>query len=123
MLPAAARLRRSEDFRQATRGKRAAGKRITIHATRRPDRHDRSARVGFVVSKAVGIAVVRNKVKRRLRHQLAERLGCIPQGVDLVVRANPSAAHSPADQLGAEIDYLLDRLVPKLTLNKDAARP
>lgn len=123
MLPAAARLRRSEDFRQATRGRRVAGTCVTIHATRRPDRHGRSARVGFVVSKAVGTAVVRNKVKRRLRHQMADRLGGVPRGVDLVVRANPSAAHAPADQLGAEIDRLLGRLVPKLTRDRQPGGP
>lgn len=50
-------------------------------------------RVGFVVSKAVGNAVVRNRVKRRLRHLVAAR----PEvtGADVVVRALPPAAADP----------------------------
>ncbi len=35
-------------------------------------------RAGFVVSKAVGGAVVRNKVKRRLRHLMRERVDQLP---------------------------------------------
>jgi len=54
-------------------------------------------RVGFVVSKAVGNAVVRNRVKRRLRHLVRERLGDVPAGVNLVVRALPRSASAPED--------------------------
>jgi ribonuclease P protein component len=38
------------------------------------------AKAGFVVSKAVGGAVLRNKVRRRLRHIVAERLDRLPAG-------------------------------------------
>ena len=48
--------------------------------------------VGFVVSKAVGNAVIRNRVKRRLRHQVRELLVTAPQGMTVVVRALPAAA-------------------------------
>ena len=50
------------------------------------------ARVGFVVSKAVGNAVVRNRVKRRLRHLTREHLPALaglPGSAVLVVRALP----------------------------------
>ena len=53
------------------------------------------SRVGFVVSKAVGGAVVRNRVKRRLRHLVAQQLAAAPTGVDVVVRALPASASSP----------------------------
>jgi ribonuclease P protein component len=52
--------------------------------------------VGFVVSKAVGGAVVRNRVKRRLRHLAAAALVSTPQAHDVVVRALPSAASAPS---------------------------
>ena len=52
------------------------------------------SRVGFVVSKAVGGAVVRNRVKRRLRHLVAAELGDAATGLDVVVRALPGAASS-----------------------------
>lgn len=48
-------------------------------------------RVGFVVSKAVGDAVTRNRVKRVLRHAMAELLPALGDGHDVVVRALPAA--------------------------------
>jgi ribonuclease P protein component len=53
------------------------------------------SRAGFVVSKAVGGAVVRNRVKRRLRHLVAQELERTPVDVDVVVRALPASAASP----------------------------
>ena len=53
---------------------------------------DRGARAGFVVPKAVGSAVVRNTVRRRLRHLLRDELPELAAGTDLVVRVLPEAA-------------------------------
>ena len=64
-------------------------------------------RVGFVVSRAVGPAVIRNLVKRRLRHLSRERLALLPPGSMLVVRALPAAANASYDELGAELDRCL----------------
>lgn len=54
------------------------------------------SRAGFIVSKAVGGAVVRNRVKRRLRHLVAERLDTMVRPGDVVVRALPAAASEPS---------------------------
>ncbi|WP_016699001.1 ribonuclease P protein component [Actinoalloteichus spitiensis] len=67
-------------------------------------------RVGFVVSKAVGNAVVRHQVARRLRHVVRERLGAIPSGTSLVVRALPPSATASSGELAADVDRLLARL-------------
>jgi ribonuclease P protein component len=48
--------------------------------------------VGFVVGRAVGPAVTRNQVRRRLQHLIAARLDRLPAGTRLVVRATPGAA-------------------------------
>ena len=69
------------------------------------------ARVGFVVSKAVGGAVVRNRTKRRLRALMAARLTGIPGGCDVVVRANPAAGDATSAQLGDELDRLLGQVL------------
>ena len=73
-----------------------------------PDR--RPARVGFVVSKAVGGAVVRTRVKRRLRHAMRERLLAFPPEAVLVVRAQPAAADASYAELERELDRSLERV-------------
>ena len=66
--------------------------------------------VGFVVSKAVGPAVTRNLVKRRLRHLARERTGSLPPRGMLVVRALPAAADASYDQLARELDRCLAKV-------------
>jgi ribonuclease P protein component len=66
--------------------------------------------VGFVVSKAVGPAVTRTLVKRRLRHLARERTGALPRHGMLVVRALPAAADASYDQLARELDRCLARV-------------
>lgn len=67
--------------------------------------------VGFVVSKAVGPAVVRNRVKRRLRHQARESLSGLPGSAVLVVRALPAAADADYEDLGADLKRCLARVL------------
>lgn len=67
-------------------------------------------RAGFVVSKAVGNSVVRHRVTRRLRHIVAQRMGTMPEGGALVVRALPPAATASSAELAADLDSALHRL-------------
>jgi ribonuclease P protein component len=69
------------------------------------------ARVGFVVSRAVGPAVTRNRVKRRLRELMRGYLHCLPGGSLLVVRANAAAAHASQPDLAADLDSVISRLL------------
>ena len=68
--------------------------------------------VGLVVSKAVGGAVLRNQVKRRLRHLARQRLTSLPGSAVLVVRALPPAATASSAELGADLDRALGRVLP-----------
>ncbi len=74
-----------------------------------------------MVSKAVGGAVVRNLVKRRLRHLLRERTDRFPAHDMLVVRALPAAADISFDGLAHELDRCLTRLDVHLTASGDPA--
>ncbi|TYL55528.1 ribonuclease P protein component [Nocardioides sp. BGMRC 2183] len=118
MLPRAARLTEADLFRRAARTGRRSGSatlvtHLLIHSgeealvlsgpAARP-------RVGFVVSKAVGGSVVRNKVKRRLRHLMRERLGRLPDGCILVVRATPASASASYNDLHRDLDRCLSRV-------------
>ncbi|HLQ57629.1 MAG TPA: ribonuclease P protein component [Streptosporangiaceae bacterium] len=111
MLPAAARMRRRADFAAVVRGGGRVGRPLlTGHLLVRPGR-DEPARVGFVVSRAVGTAVVRNRVRRRLRHLARGYLGSLPGGSLLVVRANPQASTARQADLAAELDLVLSTLL------------
>lgn len=70
-------------------GVRAGRPTLVVHARRSGES---VSRAGFVVSKAIGNAVTRNRVKRQLRHLVAGRLGSAPAQVSVVVRALPPAA-------------------------------
>jgi ribonuclease P protein component len=109
VLPASARLRRRADFRLVLRrGTKAGRRRLVVHAlTGRP--HP-GVQAGFVVSKAVGNSVVRHRVSRRLRHLIAQRMGTMPAGSALVVRALPASASASSAELAADLDGALQRL-------------
>jgi ribonuclease P protein component len=61
------------------------------------------ARFGFIVSKKVGTAVRRNRVRRRLKAVCHEALAGGVVGVDVVVRALPGAADASWPALRAEV--------------------
>ncbi|MCA0438252.1 MAG: ribonuclease P protein component [Actinobacteria bacterium] len=107
MLPARHRLRTPSDFAAAVRSRRSGGPRLVVHAQRTQTRAGLPPRVGFVVSKAVGGAVVRNRVKRRLRALMAARLMTLPRGCDVVLRANPGSAHATYAELSADLERQL----------------
>ncbi|RYP83776.1 ribonuclease P protein component [Nocardioides guangzhouensis] len=109
MLPRAHRLTAGGDFRRATReGRRAGCTTLVVHLLVTPGTDP--ARVGFVVSKAVGNAVTRNRVQRRLRHLAREHLASLPGSAVLVVRALPPAAVASYAELGADLDRCLGRV-------------
>jgi ribonuclease P protein component len=113
VLPGEARLTRSQDFSAAMRGGRRAGRPLVVVHVGRAAGADPAApaKVGFVTSKAVGSAVVRNRVRRRLRHLMADRLTALPAGALVVVRAMPLAADASSTALAADVDRALARLV------------
>jgi ribonuclease P protein component len=81
---------------------------ILPNAVEEPARADQlAARAGFVVARAVGGAVVRHQVKRRLRHLVRDRLAGLPGGARLVVRALPAAAGRSYQELGHDLDAAL----------------
>jgi ribonuclease P protein component len=69
------------------------------------------AKVGFIVSRAVGSAVVRNRVKRRLRELMRRRVASLPGGSLLVLRAHPAAAGACQADLAADLDLVIGRLL------------
>jgi len=67
------------------------------------------ARVGITVSGRVGNAVVRNRVRRRLREALRARLDRLPAGNDVLITARPASASASWTELCAALDSVLQR--------------
>lgn len=117
VLPAAHRLTDSDGFKEAVRrGRRQGSRRLVVHlSVQETDSRDAApVRIGFVVSKAVGNAVVRNRVKRRLRHLTREHLAdlaSLPGSAVLVVRALPPAAQADAVQLRVDLARCLHEVM------------
>jgi ribonuclease P protein component len=113
VLPAHHRLVDSDAFRDTVRsGQRSGSRTLVVHL--RLNESDEAARAGFVVSKAVGNAVVRNRVKRRLRHLTREHLHSLQAlsgSAVLVVRALPASATASYAELGADLDRCLSRVM------------
>jgi ribonuclease P protein component len=103
VLPAHQRLRRVDDFATAMRrGRRAGRDGLVVHLyTRETD--EGGARAGFVVPRAVGSAVTRNTVRRRLRHLLRDELARLEGSTDLVIRVLPEAAGRSYTELGRHL--------------------
>ncbi|GAA4130676.1 ribonuclease P protein component [Actinomadura keratinilytica] len=114
MLPSGNRMRRREDFTLAVRrGRRAGRPTVVVHLLRQDDAAPSGTAplVGFIVARTVGNAVVRNRVRRRLRHLVRPHLDRLPQGSLLVVRANPRAGSARHDELAADLESALDRVL------------
>ncbi|MFN2519013.1 MAG: ribonuclease P protein component [Jatrophihabitantaceae bacterium] len=109
MLPREYRLRRSTEFAAVVRsGVCARRGHLVLH--RQAGFSRGLPAVGLVVGKSVGGSVVRHRVSRRLRAQLAWRLNALPPGSGIVVRALPSAARATSAELGADLDAALSGL-------------
>jgi ribonuclease P protein component len=67
------------------------------------------SRSGFVVGRRVGNAVVRNRVKRRLREAIRRRLWKTQPGWDMILIARPEAADAEYAALADEVHELLRR--------------
>jgi len=105
MLPREQRLTKKADFDAAiAAGRRWGSQYLTLRTL--PNGRD-VYRFGFGVSKSVGNAVVRNRVKRRLR-EIARKAEVLP-GFDVVVSARREAADAPFQVLKADFLALLER--------------
>jgi ribonuclease P protein component len=102
VLAKANRITSADDYRVIVRrGAKVAGAHTVSYLRSRESGTD--ARFGFIVSKKVGTAVRRNLVRRRLKAACHEAVANGVQGVDVVVRALPSAADATWPELRAEV--------------------
>jgi ribonuclease P protein component len=114
VLPAERRVRRREEFTAVVRdGRRVAGDGLVLHMITNAD--ERAPRAGFIVGRAVGPAVRRNRLRRRMQHLVASRLDRFPTGTLLVVRVTARAAELRAADFARVASQLIDRAVGTAT--------
>jgi ribonuclease P protein component len=97
------RLHNSAEFRYLQRnGARAQGSHFVVYAGRFPG--EDASRLGVTVSKRVGIAVIRNRIKRRVRETYRLILRAMLQpGISLVVIARAGAGELTSEAIGGEL--------------------
>ncbi|HMS77621.1 ribonuclease P protein component [Gordonia sp. (in: high G+C Gram-positive bacteria)] len=128
MVAAQHRISSGSDFARALKhGARVSTRDLIVHVaqpgivrTDQPGPRDDVAtlggpRLGLIVSKAVGNAVTRHRVARRLRAAFVDVMALIPADTLVVVRARPSAAGPSsvtlADQLSTALRHRRVRAV------------
>jgi ribonuclease P protein component len=107
------RLKRRTDFRAAAKGARAPGAAFVLQALKREDQG--GVRVGFTVSKQVGNAVERNRVRRRLREVVrlaakTELRTALCAGHDYVLIGRRAALKTAFGDLMRDFGTALDRI-------------
>ena len=113
MLPKKARLTTSEDFAKATK----SGLRLTssnlvgylyISPVEKNENLETSSKCGLIINKSVGGSVMRHRIARQLRHDLAPIIGTLPTNSLFVVRVLKSAP-TFTDELSQLVSHLLTR--------------
>jgi ribonuclease P protein component len=113
------RLSRSSEFERVYRhGRSAANRHLVLYAF--PNVATREARLGLSVSRKVGGAVERNRVKRLLREAFTRASGGRIEGQDVVVVARPEAGELAERQGLAGMEASLSELITKVNLRAPA---
>jgi ribonuclease P protein component len=106
------RMRRRADFLAAAGGRKVTTAAFVLQALGRAD--NGPIRVGFTVSKKVGTAVERNRVRRRLKDVVKRwAAGRLQSGHDYVLIGRRAALKLPFDRLVEEFKTALRRLEPR----------
>lgn len=112
MVPARYRMTRSKDFgATVSQGVRAAQPDLVVHALRGiGDPGDEGPKIGLVVSKAVGNAVQRHRVARRLRHVARAFVDDLEPTDRIVIRALPGSRDAISRRLEQQLRAALERI-------------
>nr|WP_226580074.1 ribonuclease P protein component [Acuticoccus sediminis] len=109
-------MKRRSEFKAVAKGVRVHKPGFTLQARRRDEANEAVSgpRVGFTVTKKVGNAVVRNRIKRRLRAIASEIHDEFDSATDYVIVARREALGEPFADLGEELRQALGAAGAKL---------
>jgi ribonuclease P protein component len=107
-FPKSARILKASEFRKAYQeGIRIRGQYFAAFCLKVPRAADAGPRLGFTVPRAFGKAVMRNKVKRRLRETIRLRLQDFAPEWDIVINPRRAALDASPQDLRREVDRLI----------------
>ena len=107
-FPKTARILRTADFRKTyNEGKRFTGRCFAAFCLRVQRESDQGPRLGFTVPRGFGKAVLRNRVKRRIREALRMRLPEVAPEWDIVINPRRPAITAQLEELRREVDRLV----------------
>ena len=116
------RLSRSAEFERVYRqGRSTANRHLVLYAF--PNASSDRPRLGLSVSRKVGGAVERNRVKRLLREAFAHAEGDLRAGHDIVLVARPTAGELAEREGLVGVERALDELIAKAGLRAAAVAP
>ncbi len=109
-------MKRRSEFKAVAKGVRVHKTGFTLQARRRDAGEPAISgpRVGFTVTKKVGNAVVRNRIKRRLRAIASEAQDEFDAATDYVIVARRETLGAPFAELGEELRQALGAAGAKL---------
>lgn len=113
-FPQNEKLKNQTDFLNVYKGKRLSGRSVIVYYL--CGNATTCRKVGFAVSKKVSkSAVIRNKIKRRLREIYRLNRSVLPEGVHLIIRTLPYAADVDFYELKKEIIDFFSVIAPSGT--------
>jgi ribonuclease P protein component len=117
------RLKKRADFLKAARGRRWNTEHFTLQIRQRAPDDEAPPRFGFTVTNKVGIATVRNRIRRRLR-EAVRRVAPVAarRGHDYVLIGRRSAVKAPFGRLLADLQEAIERTGAGQPRHKTASR-
>lgn len=104
------RLRKKKDFERVMKDKTSKSAAVSFLATKFSHNGAEDTRIGFVVSKKISKkAVVRNKIKRRLRESAREIIPNLISGYDIVIFTMPGITNSDFDGIKKALETLFQK--------------
>ena len=103
------RLRRRPEFVSVQSSGRKVHGKLFVALVAQSSTSTPVGRVGLTVTKRIGNAVTRNRIKRRAREWL-RRNGWVPAGRDVVLVAKDGAAAATSVELGADLARIVSRV-------------
>lgn len=107
MLAKENRIVSAADFRNVMRkGRRTISPALNVSVIKVGNE---TTRFGYIITKVVGNAVTRNRVRRRLQNLSAEFIAAHPTGFNVVVRGLAGAEELTSDELRVQMNKALNR--------------